>query len=344
MAGSSMDLCKTAAQAAVDVMNDEQSVGILTFNDKFDWDVTLRNVGKNRDAIRKKIAAIGPGGHTLIFPALEQAYLALRNGQGARQARHPALGRPLVSRRLRGAGQEDGRGADHRVDRRGRPIGRSGAAQEHRRRGARDARMPSPMPSSCRRSSSRKRRTRHARLRREADHAGREERRRSSPAVDLTRMPQLKGCTATVIKDTALEVLATDDDDPLLAFWPIGLGRTAVFASDVKDRWAADWVRWQGYGPFFAAVVRALERQRAPAVALDITPGPVHGDARTDRDRDRGARRRTASIATCCTPPCRSSGRRWTRPRDVRARHGRSRPAATRRRWSRTRHSPSRSR
>ena len=89
MAGSSMELTKAAAQAAVDVMTDEQSVGILTFNDKFDWDVTLRNVGKNRDAIRKKIAAIGPGGHTLIFPAVEQAYLALRNAKA--RAKHVIL-------------------------------------------------------------------------------------------------------------------------------------------------------------------------------------------------------------------------------------------------------------
>jgi hypothetical protein len=33
MAGSSMELTKTAAQAAVDVLSDEQSIGILTFND-----------------------------------------------------------------------------------------------------------------------------------------------------------------------------------------------------------------------------------------------------------------------------------------------------------------------
>ena len=52
-----MDLCKAAAQAAVDVMTDEQSVGVLTFNDQFDWDVPLRNVGKNRDGIRKQDCA-----------------------------------------------------------------------------------------------------------------------------------------------------------------------------------------------------------------------------------------------------------------------------------------------
>jgi hypothetical protein len=98
--------------------------------------------------------------------------------------------------------------------------------------------------------------------------------------VDLTRLPALKGRTATVLKDTALELVATDEDDPLLAFWPIGLGRTAVFASDVKDRWAANWVTWRGYGPFFTSVVRALQRQRSPGLALDVRPGPIRGNTR----------------------------------------------------------------
>src|SRR5262249_5547016 len=49
MAGTSIDLCKAAATAALDVMTDEQSLGVLTFNDKFDWEFTLRNVGKNRE-------------------------------------------------------------------------------------------------------------------------------------------------------------------------------------------------------------------------------------------------------------------------------------------------------
>jgi hypothetical protein len=98
--------------------------------------------------------------------------------------------------------------------------------------------------------------------------------------VDLTRAPSLRGRTATVLKDTALELVATEEGDPLLAFWPVGLGRSAVFASDVKDRWASDWLTWQGYGPFFAAVVRALERQRPPQLVLEVTEGPVRGDAR----------------------------------------------------------------
>jgi len=30
------------------------------------------------------------------------------------------------------------------------------------------------------------------------------------------------------VKDGALEVVSTSDDDPVLAFWPVGLGRAAV--------------------------------------------------------------------------------------------------------------------
>jgi hypothetical protein len=96
----------------------------------------------------------------------------------------------------------------------------------------------------------------------------------------------LKGITATVLKDSALEVMSTDEGDPLLAFWPIGLGRTAVFASDVKDRWAANWVRWRGYGPFFAAVVHAIERQRPRLFDLQAVAGSI----------DRGRREIRVSI------------------------------------------------
>lgn len=106
-------------------------------------------------------------------------------------------------------------------------------------------------------------------------------RRQLFSGVDIGRLPHLKGRTATVLKDTALEVAATKDDEPLLAFWPIGLGRSAVFASDVKDRWAADWVRWRGYGPFFASVVRALARQRPASMALDVTAGSIRDHERT---------------------------------------------------------------
>jgi hypothetical protein len=80
-----------------------------------------------------------------------------------------------------------------------------------------------------------------------------------------------------------MEVVSTDDDEPILAFWPAGAGRAAVFASDVKDRWGANWIGWRGYSPFFAALVRSLQRQTQPPVAVDVASGPVRGGAALHR-------------------------------------------------------------
>ena len=279
MAGSSMELTKTAAQAAVDVMDDEQSIGILTFNDKFAWDVTLRNVGRNRSDIRKKIAAIGPGGHTLIYPAVEQAYLALRHADA--RAKHvillsdgrsypgdyEGLVKKMTEARITVSTVAVGPSADPELLKNlaswgnGRAYAVADATQ-----------VPEIFVKEAKSAAS----------------PGFDEKAITpvlkSPgflsSVDLSRMPKLRGRTATVLKDGALELMATDEEDPLLAFWPIGLGRTAVFASDVKDRWAADWVRWRGYGPFFASLVRALQRQRSPALALEVSPGPVRAGSR----------------------------------------------------------------
>ena len=130
MAGSSMELTKTAAQAAVDVLTDEQSVGILTFNDKFDWDVTAAQRRQEPRRHPQEDRGDRPGRPHADLPGGRAGLPRAAQCQGAREARHPAVGRPLVSRRLRGAGQEDDRGAHHAVHRRRRTVRRSGAAQE----------------------------------------------------------------------------------------------------------------------------------------------------------------------------------------------------------------------
>lgn len=279
MAGPSMALCKAAAQAAVDVLADEHSIGILTFNDSFNWDVTLRNVGANREGIRRRIAAIGPAGHTLIYPAIEQAYLALRDVKARAKhvvllsdgrsypAEYEELLRRMVDARITMSSVAVGPGADPELlanlAKWGR--GRYYAVSEPRElpqifvKEAKDAATPAFDERAIKPV-----------VRMPGFLAG----------VDLSRVPPLKGRTATVLKDTALEILATDEEDPLLAFWPIGLGRTAVFASDVKDRWGAEWIRWRGYGPFFSAVVRAVERRSPPPLSLELLPGPIRGDSR----------------------------------------------------------------
>ena len=274
MAGPSIDLCKAAAQAAVDVMTDKQVVGIVTFNDQYEWNVSLSTVGQNRSSIREKIAAITPSGPTRIFPAVEQAYLALRSTKARAKHvvvlsdgrslpdDHETLVRKMSAAHITVSSVAVGPAADRELL---HNIAVWGKGRDYAVQNARE--LPEVFVKEAKNAATPS-----------------FDEKEITPvvkapaflgAVDVAHAPHLKGITATVLKDAALEVLSTDDGDPLLAFWPVGLGRTAVFASDVKDRWAANWLKWRGYGPFFAAVVHAVQRQRPSLLALDAVGGPV---------------------------------------------------------------------
>jgi len=47
----------------------------------------------------------------------------------------------------------------------------------------------------------------------------------------------------------------TARDDPLLAQWQYGLGRSVAWTSDATGRWAKDWVAWPGFNRFFSQLV-----------------------------------------------------------------------------------------
>jgi uncharacterized membrane protein len=81
--------------------------------------------------------------------------------------------------------------------------------------------------------------------------------------IDFEKAPRLLGYVVTKAKPTA-EVLLTESwtDEPLLARWQYGLGKAAIFTSDVKTRWASDWIEWNGYPKFWAQVVRETMRRR----------------------------------------------------------------------------------
>ena len=87
--------------------------------------------------------------------------------------------------------------------------------------------------------------------------------------LDFAVAPELKGFVATMAKDTAEVLLEGPDEEPLLARWQYGLGRASMFTSDCKNRWAANWVEWDGYGKFWTQVVRDAMR-RGEGADLDF--------------------------------------------------------------------------
>lgn len=69
-------------------------------------------------------------------------------------------------------------------------------------------------------------------------------------------VPQLDGYVATSDKETSTVILRGPDDDPLLATWQYGLGRSVAFTSDASSRWAENWLGWGGYADFWNNVIR----------------------------------------------------------------------------------------
>ncbi len=91
-----------------------------------------------------------------------------------------------------------------------------------------------------------------------------------------TELPELKGYVCTSAKDRAEMPLVSNKDDPVLAHWRYGLGKSVAFTSDAKRRWAADWVNWEGFTKFWAQVVRWTMRSVSETdfqVATDIRDG-----------------------------------------------------------------------
>lgn len=73
--------------------------------------------------------------------------------------------------------------------------------------------------------------------------------------LDPASLPALLGYNGTTPKSTARIPLSTPQGDPLLATWQYGLGRAAVWTSDLKGQWAVDWIGWDGYARFASQLV-----------------------------------------------------------------------------------------
>lgn len=79
--------------------------------------------------------------------------------------------------------------------------------------------------------------------------------------IDFSAAPELLGYVVTVPKPRATVHLSGPDEDPVLASWSVGLGRAAVFTSDLKDRWGLAWTQWPGAARMLAQIARDLVRR-----------------------------------------------------------------------------------
>ncbi len=97
--------------------------------------------------------------------------------------------------------------------------------------------------------------------------------------VDIGAAPELTGYVVTIGKPRADIPLSGPDDDPLLAVWTAGLGRTAAFTSDLKDRWGAKWTTWEGAARMLVQTARHVARRQDDnrvRLQADTSGGQMH--------------------------------------------------------------------
>jgi len=93
--------------------------------------------------------------------------------------------------------------------------------------------------------------------------------------------PPLLGYVLTSEKEgapTARLLLSSPKDDPVLAAWPFGLGRSVAFTSDATAHWGAHWLGWGNYASFWAQTLRWTLR-RAGKADFETTVMENHGRA-----------------------------------------------------------------
>lgn len=92
--------------------------------------------------------------------------------------------------------------------------------------------------------------------------------------------PPLLGYVATSMKETpsARLLLHSPKDDPVLAAWQYGLGRSVAFTSDAAGHWGVHWLGWDRYAPFWVQAARWTLRQQNQA-NFQTTLSEEHGRA-----------------------------------------------------------------
>lgn len=109
---------------------------------------------------------------------------------------------------------------------------------------------------------------------------------------DIGVPPLLHGYVATAEKETAQVFIHSHKDEPILAGWNYGLGKSIAWTSDVKPAWAKEWIPWNNFGKFWGQVINWTLPAAGTGTDFDLRVSMHHGVAEINIDT------RTPSEAT----------------------------------------------
>ena len=251
-----LDLAKEASHLVVDLLDDRNEVGVMSWDTEFIWDVAMRSA-RDKAAIHHAIATIKAGGGTDGYPALKESYavlferpallkhvIFLSDGQMTR-GDFAGLLRRMAKDKITVSTVAIGKDADLQlmVD-----IAKWGRGRFYYTEDSQTIPRIFTLETQLASKASLIEQPFKPQLT-SASHEAMQD-------IDWKAVPPLGGYVATTLKQTAELVLMSHQEDPVLATWRYGLGRSAAFTSDAKAKWGVLWLRWRDFNKFWAQLTR----------------------------------------------------------------------------------------
>ncbi|MEZ4394472.1 MAG: VWA domain-containing protein [Polyangiales bacterium] len=292
MQGAPLALAQAAALATARALGPDDALEVIVFDTRPERVVRMQSA-RNRVRIENELRRLRPGGGTAIFPALDAAaqdlaltravtkhVIVLTDGQG--QPDEPPRLRILVDAMAADGVTVSTVGLGPQVDR----ELLEGLARRGRGRSYVTADANS-LPQIFLRETNLVSRS-----------AAVEDPvlPRVVTPTSFTRelganAPYLYGFVSTRARPSPAQLLLeTDTGEPLMARWRVGLGWSLAWTSDLKNRWAVEWIRWPRWRAFWTQVVREHMRQRRReemSLRAEVVAGSLRAsvDVITEDDR-----------------------------------------------------------
>ena len=107
--------------------------------------------------------------------------------------------------------------------------------------------------------------------------------------LDAARLPPLGGYNGTSPKDGAQVALWSHLDDPVLAQWQYGLGRSVAWTSDLKRQWATEWFAGDRLSTLVLQMIDwTLPATDSPGLAATVALDGGHATLSLAADDDAG--------------------------------------------------------
>jgi len=251
-----LDLAKEAAHLVVDLLDERNEVGVMSWDTEFIWDSPMRGA-RDKGAIHHAIATIKAGGGTDGYPALKESYqilfdrpallkhvIFLSDGQMTR-GDFAGLLRRMAKDKITVSTVAIGKDADVQlmVD-----IAKWGKGRFYYTEDSQTIPRIFTLETQLASKASLVEQPFKPQLTAPSHEAMQD--------INWKTVPPLGGYVATTVKQNAELVLMSHQEDPVLATWRYGLGRAAAFTSDAKAKWGVLWLRWGEFNKFWAQLTR----------------------------------------------------------------------------------------